>query len=508
MSQTVEYVVKVNGAQQGAAQVAIVEKSLVQADVAAKRAGASIDRAAAPTRNLGQAGLEASRAIEDLQYGFNGIVNNIPSLVMGLGASAGVAGALSLVAVGANQVIKYLNKEMPDAAAEGAKTIKIEIEGLNKDLQDMALELRSLASGDSIRRLRAEAIAASSAEEARIAGEAFRERFGDLSQRDIANQRAMYEASKTARDIVDAYDQAYAVGEKAAKAQAAFVRTIQIEQMRQLKDQEAIDEKNEARAMRRKQPDFKIESGDDGAATSREEREQRQREAANERALERQLRADDKAARAAEKAEAARTKALEREARERERIREREAEHAARLREQEVAHLQSLGSEAASAIGTFAAQSAMGQEAAFENLVAAASQQAGSMIMLEGGKVMAAGIAGMMIAPNPASALQIAGGAGLVAVGAAVQEIGPSAVSMMSSAMGGGGASSGGGLGSGASQAARDPGASPRGSGASSGGGGPMIINVAYGAGGPLPEDIAREIGRVVRSGDRRRGAS
>jgi hypothetical protein len=52
----------------------------------------------------------------------------------------------------------------------------------------------------------------------------------------------------------------------------------------------------------------------------------------------------------------------------------------------------------------------------------------------------------------------------------------------------------------------RDPGASPRSSGASPSTGGPMIINVTYGAGGPLPEDVAREIHRTMRSGDRRSG--
>lgn len=56
-------------------------------------------------------------------------------------------------------------------------------------------------------------------------------------------------------------------------------------------------------------------------------------------------------------------------------------------------------------------------------------------------------------------------------------------------------------------QSTRDPGASPR-SGGSGGSGGPMIVNVTYGAGGPLPEDIAREIHKVTASGNRRRGAA
>lgn len=55
--------------------------------------------------------------------------------------------------------------------------------------------------------------------------------------------------------------------------------------------------------------------------------------------------------------------------------------------------------------------------------------------------------------------------------------------------------------------AARDRGASPR-SSRGGGDGGPLVINVSYGVGGPLPEDTAREIARVMRTGNRRRGAA
>jgi hypothetical protein len=112
---------------------------------------------------------------------------------------------------------------------------------------------------------------------------------------------------------------------------------------------------------------------------------------------------------------------------------------------------------------------------------------------------MAAGIAGMLAAPNPASAAQIAGGAAIVAAGAAVQTGGPAAISALMGASGG--------RTSGDRQSTRDPGASPRSSGGG-GSGGPLIVNVAYGAGGPLPEDIAREIHKVTSSGNRRRGAA
>jgi hypothetical protein len=53
----------------------------------------------------------------------------------------------------------------------------------------------------------------------------------------------------------------------------------------------------------------------------------------------------------------------------------------------------------------------------------------------------------------------------------------------------------------------KDPGASPR-RGRDSGGSGGLNVYVTYGAGGPLPEDIAREIDKVVKQNDRRRGAA
>jgi hypothetical protein len=54
-------------------------------------------------------------------------------------------------------------------------------------------------------------------------------------------------------------------------------------------------------------------------------------------------------------------------------------------------------------------------------------------------------------------------------------------------------------------KAAKDKGASP-GRNSSGSGGGPLVVNVAYGVGGPLPEDTAREISKAVNTGRRRGG--
>jgi uncharacterized protein (UPF0335 family) len=71
------------------------------------RAASEAGRAARGTADIGRAALEGSRALEDLQYGIGGVVNNIPSLTMALGGGAGLTAAISLVAVGIAQLVKH-----------------------------------------------------------------------------------------------------------------------------------------------------------------------------------------------------------------------------------------------------------------------------------------------------------------------------------------------------------------------------------------------------------------
>jgi hypothetical protein len=59
---------------------------------------------AASSRNNSQALLMFSQGLEDAQYGIRGVLNNIPGLVIALGGTAGLAGAISIVAVGLSQL--------------------------------------------------------------------------------------------------------------------------------------------------------------------------------------------------------------------------------------------------------------------------------------------------------------------------------------------------------------------------------------------------------------------
>lgn len=77
------------------------------------------------TRNAALGFLELSRAVEDAQYGFRSIVNNIPQMVMLFGGSAGIAGAISIASVAVNQLINHWG-DLTDAmqAAWSGSTIE------------------------------------------------------------------------------------------------------------------------------------------------------------------------------------------------------------------------------------------------------------------------------------------------------------------------------------------------------------------------------------------------
>jgi Cu/Ag efflux protein CusF len=106
-----------------------------------------MNQLAGAKRNVGQAALEASRGIEDLQYGFGGIVNNIPSMVMAFGGGAGLTAAISLTAVAANQLWMQFTKVAPETkkATDEAKEY---VDSLKQKIIDAKKELTQLKMGD------------------------------------------------------------------------------------------------------------------------------------------------------------------------------------------------------------------------------------------------------------------------------------------------------------------------------------------------------------------------
>jgi hypothetical protein len=93
-----------------------VRKEINETNRAADQYAIKAGGAAGASRNWGLATLEVSRAVEDAQYGMRGMLNNIPGLVMMLGGGGGLAGILSLAAVGGNLLYESLGKVKEEAA--------------------------------------------------------------------------------------------------------------------------------------------------------------------------------------------------------------------------------------------------------------------------------------------------------------------------------------------------------------------------------------------------------
>jgi len=73
------------------------------------------------SRNTSMALLELSRGFEDAQYGIRGVLNNIPSLVLSLGGTAGLAGGISIAAVALSQLAPLFTTTAESADEAAAK---------------------------------------------------------------------------------------------------------------------------------------------------------------------------------------------------------------------------------------------------------------------------------------------------------------------------------------------------------------------------------------------------
>ena len=73
------------------------------------------------TRNSSQSLLLFSQGFEDAQYGIRGVMNNIPGLVVALGGTAGLAGAISIAAVSFSVLYEWLGKTVEKAGDVEAK---------------------------------------------------------------------------------------------------------------------------------------------------------------------------------------------------------------------------------------------------------------------------------------------------------------------------------------------------------------------------------------------------
>lgn len=97
--------------------------------------------------------LALTQAVEDAQYGMQGVINNIPQMVMGFGGTTGLAGTLSLAAVGGYAAYKAMYRlaadpkitDWADRQAAGQKAYNSELERGKEEIRRYAMEERVAA---------------------------------------------------------------------------------------------------------------------------------------------------------------------------------------------------------------------------------------------------------------------------------------------------------------------------------------------------------------------------
>lgn len=99
------------------------------------------------TMNSGQAMLTLGRGIQDLQYGFGGVVNNIEGMTRALGGGAGLAGVMTLVGVGVSLLTNNLGetKAPINTAVEDTKKLADEAAKAAVALEKQAASARKTA---------------------------------------------------------------------------------------------------------------------------------------------------------------------------------------------------------------------------------------------------------------------------------------------------------------------------------------------------------------------------
>lgn len=96
--------------------------------------------------DVGQAALMMAQFTDDAQYGVRGILNNIPSLVMAFGGTAGVAGVLSIAAVAASQLWEKFGGAAD--AKDDADQVKEAVKGMHAALERAATASEEVFKAD------------------------------------------------------------------------------------------------------------------------------------------------------------------------------------------------------------------------------------------------------------------------------------------------------------------------------------------------------------------------
>ena len=520
---------------------------------ATKKAADESARAAGGTRNVGQAALEASRGIEDLQYGIGGVVNNIPSLVMALGGGAGLTAAISLTAVAANQLTgkltDYIKKQQQasQAAIKGRLSLLDMRVSTMQETADLQLELD---------RLTAEISGGTNS----VTEDASKKRLADL-QSNITNAQQDIVKREGTLQLLERIKFRSGSQDEQINATKAYIRD---RRNRIDADNVAIEQESKNQEIRVKiaKAEKQLQTKDSGKQAEEEARLRYDIFVAGldseDKALKevRDARLKDAKAVQPEQSEVAEKNMLwlqkmGEEAREHKKKIDKEEESAKQLHLSRLEDIEGESLAARMAFDTLAMDHKMEnldtlKAHEFKNLkdtarqyesmyndLGSLAQGATSTLIGASQDYFNAKIEGAENAEALAAAAFLSG-VGEQLVGLGTKNLFEGAGMLIASggvdprgyaltALGAGAIAAGVGMGAGSAaishtaaggtigkelpdkKAAKDKGASP-GRGGGSGGGGPLVVNVAYGAGGPLPEDTAREIQKAVDTGRRRGG--
>ncbi len=122
-----------SGAKQATAAVDQLNKVTAMSTTTANGSAQAQKQLTDKTTQSAMGFLMFSQAVEDAQYGLRGVLNNIPGIVMSFGGGAGLAGVVSLAAVGLNTLIENV-----DLFGEKAKKAK-------QDAADLSVEIMKKA---------------------------------------------------------------------------------------------------------------------------------------------------------------------------------------------------------------------------------------------------------------------------------------------------------------------------------------------------------------------------
>lgn len=515
--QTIEAKIVVD-AKQATAEIAKFESQAKQAEKSLMDVGRAMPQLEKSTQSAGSKMLILGQAVDDAQYGLRGVVNNMPQVAQAFGGGAGLAGAVGIAAVAVsllydkyqqyNAIQKEVTENMHLWRAALDETTKLMREGTVKQTSDMVqllkdaqTEIRNFGkTASEVRMMDArESLAASertlSILEKNLPG--FEERAAQA--RRSAGAALAIEGEPALESMRVAKEEAMAIigiYENATKRRQEISGEI-AKQKQALSDLEAATKKlnelektkpKKAAARKEEKPEFLFDT--DVIIGNMELAEERLRKFGADSAVSIAKSTDQMLTDIATRGADLRLAVAEQEA---------QSISATMIGAMGGLDQMTVGavSTVASGISQVAEDMITGQEHIAERFAALVMQQAGQSLVSSGTKLAGEAVVSALTPGGQALAVTQAGAAaGLIATGIGLGGVAAGIEHM----------AAGGKIGKPIEKSGeRDRGVAPRSS--RDRGGGPLVINVSYGVGGPLPEDTAREIAKVQRQGARRGGA-